>query len=143
MSPRRPRTQPERARTASGEISADDAVAEVIHERVDSAVIAGMQAEWLAMRPAIEACEEERQRRHRWRHWRRLAQGVGVTGVVSALAVATKLLLSVGSESEAARVQREMVRDTAARVRKLEAESAAAQAILMYLRDRARDPYQE
>lgn len=126
--------------------SGDDLPAELarLPDEIDRAIVAELVTDVRSLKTIVAACEEDRlrerdkeARRYRWRIWRWIGKGVTATVAVGLLGLAVRTLLAVGVSSEAARAQRDMVRDTAARVRALETESAASHAILLYLQERA------
>lgn len=117
------------ARSVSGVIDVPDV--DSIRREVD----AGMPDwdEFAEMRAEVQACKKERLAKLGRRNWVRGLVGGGVGTFVAATVFVVRALLSAGASAEAGRVQTAQVQDSAARIRTLEIDLAAAQARLSFL----------
>lgn len=84
----------------------------------------------------VEVCEREREARTRWAPVIKWARGLGGGGVLGALLWASAQLADSGAAAEAARRDRESLRNVVEDVRRLQLESAADHARLLILLDR-------
>jgi len=90
-------------------------------------------AEFAEIRAGVAACRAERLARERRKNWIRAAIGGGVGTFVAATIFVVRALLSAGASAEASRVQAELVRDSAIRIRALEVSDASMAARLSVL----------
>jgi len=84
----------------------------------------------------VEVCEREREARNRWAPVIKWARGIGGGGVLGALLWASAQLADSGAAAEAARRDRESLRNVVEDVRRLQLDYAADHARLLILLDR-------
>lgn len=84
----------------------------------------------------VEVCEREREARTRWAPVIKWARGIGGGGVLGALLWASAQLADSGAAAEAARRDRESLRNVVEDVRRLQLDYAADHARLLILLDR-------